>query len=190
MLPCGFRPQSIGFRQIGMTTQAQIIIDKTGHIIRCNDVWDRMMRSRRLRHLTESQITGKELRSLIPTSTWRQIADGIALSIMEQSRAIRLDYQSMESGECFLLEVGPEQSADADDSIKIEIEQVEGGTLCQDSEEIGLINMCSHCRRIRVDADWVEIIEAVQSLHLLCLDPPPPISHGMCPDCFSPSPGN
>jgi len=50
-----------------------------------------------------------------------------------------------------------------------------------------MINTCSHCRQIRVDAGWLDVIEAVQSLHSLCLDLPPPISHGLCPDYFSPS---
>lgn len=123
---------------------------------------------------------------MIPTSTRRQIADGIARSINDHSRAIRLDCQSTQSGERFVLEICPVKPAREHESIKIDIELVEGEAACQDSKAIDMINMCSHCRRIRVDTDWLDVIEAAQSLHLLCLDPPPPISHGLCPDCFRP----
>jgi hypothetical protein len=172
-----------------MINLGEIMIDNAGRIIRCSDVWDRVMRSRRLRHLTSSQISGKELGSFIPTSTHRQIADGIAMSIRDQPQTVQLYCQVPDSRELLLLEVGPAPTQDGNGSIRIEIEHLDRSNAGQDRAEIRLINMCSHCRRIRVNEHWVDVLEAAQALHLLCLDPPPPISHGLCSNCFDPPAG-
>jgi hypothetical protein len=44
------------------------------------------------------------------------------------------------------------------------------------------ILMCGWCRRIWA-SEWVEVEEAVIRLGLLETDLPPPINHGLCPDC-------
>ncbi len=46
------------------------------------------------------------------------------------------------------------------------------------------ILLCSWCARARVDAAWVEIEDAVARLGLLAVEQPPPLTHGICPDCF------
>lgn len=43
--------------------------------------------------------------------------------------------------------------------------------------------LCGWCARAVVGADWVEIETAVSRLGLLAGEHPPPLSHGICPDC-------
>jgi hypothetical protein len=46
-----------------------------------------------------------------------------------------------------------------------------------------LVGMCSWCKRVRADRElWLEIEEAISTLRLF-EDPPPGITHTMCPDC-------
>lgn len=46
------------------------------------------------------------------------------------------------------------------------------------------ILLCSWCARARVGASWVEIEDAVARLGLLAVEQPPPLTHGICSDCF------
>jgi hypothetical protein len=44
------------------------------------------------------------------------------------------------------------------------------------------LTMCGWCARLLVDAEWTPLDEAVARLGLL-ESVPPPLSHGICPDC-------
>ena len=46
-----------------------------------------------------------------------------------------------------------------------------------------LLRMCSWCKHVEVEQEWVEVEEAITRLHLLETDYPPSITHGICPSC-------
>jgi hypothetical protein len=46
-----------------------------------------------------------------------------------------------------------------------------------------VVRMCSWCNRTAVGPDWLEVEEATGRLGLLQQEPPPQITHTLCPDC-------
>jgi hypothetical protein len=46
-----------------------------------------------------------------------------------------------------------------------------------------ILYVCSWCRRVAVDARWLDVEEAVEALGLFLQPALPAISHGICPDC-------
>jgi len=48
-----------------------------------------------------------------------------------------------------------------------------------------IIHMCSLCKQVETgDGGWVEVEAALVARELFNADPPPQISHGVCPDCL------
>jgi hypothetical protein len=47
-----------------------------------------------------------------------------------------------------------------------------------------MITMCSWCNRIRTNAGWLEVPDAVRHMGLFDAASLPPISHGMCTECL------
>jgi hypothetical protein len=48
-----------------------------------------------------------------------------------------------------------------------------------------LLRMCSWCKKLEVEEHtWLELEEAIERLRLFEAQPPPKITHGMCPICF------
>jgi hypothetical protein len=45
------------------------------------------------------------------------------------------------------------------------------------------LKICSWCKRVEIDDDWVEVDEAVSRRELLGSNAPPQITHGICPPC-------
>jgi hypothetical protein len=48
-----------------------------------------------------------------------------------------------------------------------------------------LLRSCSWCNRIDIEANWLEIDEAVRQGHLFEQAPLPALSHAICDDCFA-----
>lgn len=46
------------------------------------------------------------------------------------------------------------------------------------------LQVCSWCRKVRLDKGWVEVEEAIAALHLFEAPELPNVSHGVCPNCF------
>jgi hypothetical protein len=59
--------------------------------------------------------------------------------------------------------------------------QVLDSALRQRSEEV--LQMCSWCKAVCAQPDWLELEDAVQRLGILAEAAPPRISHGICPTC-------
>ena len=47
------------------------------------------------------------------------------------------------------------------------------------------LSVCGWCRRAHVGARWMEVEAAVEELGLFDGGAPPPLTHGICPDCTS-----
>jgi len=45
------------------------------------------------------------------------------------------------------------------------------------------LNICSWCKHVEVEEEWIEVEEAVERLELFGDHPPPLLSHGICPSC-------
>ncbi len=45
------------------------------------------------------------------------------------------------------------------------------------------LTVCSWCKRIEVEDEWIEVEDAVLRLHLLAADRLPRLTHGICPRC-------
>jgi hypothetical protein len=45
------------------------------------------------------------------------------------------------------------------------------------------LDVCSWCRKVKANARWLEVEEAVNALGLLLELALPPTNHGICPDC-------
>ncbi|MCL4693943.1 MAG: hypothetical protein KJ060_15705 [Candidatus Hydrogenedentes bacterium] len=50
------------------------------------------------------------------------------------------------------------------------------------SEEF--LSVCSVCKQVDCDGEWLPVEEAVAKLHLMERDVLPQLSHGLCPACF------
>jgi hypothetical protein len=165
-------------------------IDAADRLTCVNSAWSAVAVAAGAAHLVESRVIGRSLWDFIGDATTRQLY----AAILERARGgvpVAFDFRCDTPTRRRRLQMGitgrPAGGVGFDVRV-VEAQDRPSVALLDPALEHGpgTVRMCGWCKRVPLpDGGWVEIEDATPVLAILDRVPPPAISHGMCPACYT-----
>jgi hypothetical protein len=163
-------------------------IDATDRIAWCNDAWDDFAARNDAQDFSSAQVRHRSIWDFLSDVSTRELYREIFARV-RGGRTIRVPFRCDAPGcrRWMELELRAAGGGDIDsrasllrDEIRLH-ESVLDATAERDERQL---TVCGWCKRMAVDADWVEVEKAVDRLGLFGYPTLPLLSHGICEDCL------
>ena len=163
-------------------------VDGDGRISFVSDAWLAFAAENGYR-TTRSEQLGRPLLSAIGGEENRHIYRLLIERVRTSARAVEFGYRcdSPETRRWMRMHHLPESDEVEFESLLLRLESRPYAPLIEarqgPSAASDVLSMCSWCKAVLADQDWIEVEQAVRQLGLFATDRMPRISHGICPDC-------
>lgn len=166
-------------------------IDSRDMICRLNDAWDRFAQAGDAPDMLMAKPVGQSLWRYITDRETRHLYEQILVKVRKKQVVVSVPLRCDSASErrFFWLSMSP--LANGGVGFVCMADHIEArermAILDARQERRGeTLSICGWCKRVRVAPDaWVEIEQAVATLHLFGGLDVPPISHGICPTCLN-----
>lgn len=165
-------------------------IDAADRITWVCEHWWPFARDNSAAHLRPEDVIGRNLLGFISDPTTRELYERLFARVRATHRSISLDVRCDSPDRRRLLHFTMSPSvydgiAIASRTVREEVREPVSLLAAPSGQFAPLIVMCSWCKRVQVDGEWLEVEAAVQRLGLMETATPPPITHGICPSCLA-----
>lgn len=153
-----------------------------------NDAWDRFAHANHGAHLSAEPIVGRSLWEFVSDPTVRQIYRDL-LDRVRQGRVVRYTFRcdSPDLRRLFEMHVHLDEAGAVEFRSRTIAEEAREAQRLLDADVARTeerLEMCSWCKKVRVDGDWHEVEEAVARAQLFEAEALPQVTHGICQPCF------
>ncbi len=166
-------------------------VDSEDKILDLNEGWEAFARANHGDGLTLDTLRGQVLWDFIADPQVRQVWRYLFARVRQTQRAITVPYRcdSPEMKREYNAHLAPEQHGRIryENHVYRETPREPVRVLALDRSEHteDFIKMCSWCKSIEHNGRWLALEDAVADLALLCNEPLPQLSHGICPQCYT-----
>ncbi|MFO1472254.1 MAG: hypothetical protein U1F27_14605 [Turneriella sp.] len=165
-------------------------IDDQNRLVYFNSRWNDFAHENESPHLAAENLTGQSLFSHISGTELIQLWQFIIDGIRERRTTAEFDYRcdSPQIKRYMKMRVSYSEGLVHFSSIILRTAAITGLKIfaANQARSKRLILACSWCKKIKAgETMWLEPEIAVERLQLLEHNPPPAISHGVCPACYS-----
>ncbi|HET7040428.1 MAG TPA: hypothetical protein VFI13_00315 [Gemmatimonadales bacterium] len=163
-------------------------VDEEGRILAVGQAWDDFARANQAPGLTAREVIGRSIWDAMSDPTTREIYRRLVDRVHEGVPPVRFTFRCDAPARRRLLQMtitaGPDGTTDFE---TLPISCVDRGPVAlldvAAPRSGELLRMCSWCKRIPLDGDWVEVEEAARRSAIFHGGVPPAITHGICPAC-------
>lgn len=163
-------------------------IDEEGRVLAVGQAWDEFARANQAPELTAGEMIGRSIWDAIGDPTTRAIYRRLVERVHEGASPVRFTFRCDAPARRRLLQMtitaGPGGTTDFETLPITFVERAPVALLDAAAPRApGLLRMCSWCKRVPLDDDWVEVEEALRRSAIFHRDAPPAVTHGICPGC-------
>lgn len=174
----------------GETTEWWYELDTDDRVAAVCDAWDAFARENGAHTTVAPAVLGRPLWEFVAGAETKHLLRRIVGSVRASARPVeapfRCDGPGLERHMTFRAE--PLEGGGMRITTRLLREVPRAGADRADARDARppgeMITMCSWCNRIRTNAGWLEVPDAVRHLGLFAATSLPPITHGMCTGCL------
>jgi hypothetical protein len=170
--------------------QREYRVDASGLVTSVDEGWDAFARANGGRQrVFRADIIGRPLVDLITGSTLKHLWETLMMYARERRQVIVVPFRcdAPEMRRSMQMRVEPGEDAGLCFTSKTMRQRRRARVPLLDAlaprSSARLLSMCSWCKRLHCDGEWLEVEEAVRRSGLLQEGALPDISHGLCPTC-------
>lgn len=161
-------------------------IDETDRIIAVNQAWSRFAMCNGGGRLAPAMVTGRLLWDLIPAAG--PLYAPILHAVRHARRIVRLEFRCDAPSLRRLLELSLVPGPRGQVEFRVRPLRLSARSpvalLADDTPRTAdRVVVCSWCKRVNVEVEWLEVEQALQRLRLFHHTVLPQVSHGVCPRC-------
>ncbi len=172
-----------------MAAQEDLIyrLNRQDEIVFVNEAWDRFALANDAPDVTAEHVLGRPIWEFITDLSTQQIYRDL-LARVREGRSVRFPFRCDSPAERRFLEMHIHLMEDGQIEFRTQTLSIERRPAVpllarQASPSRDLLRMCSWCKKVFADGEWVDIEEGIERLRLFEAPALPMITHGMCDHC-------
>ena len=163
-------------------------VDEEGRVLAVGQAWDDFARANQTQGLTAREVIGRSIWDAMSDLTTRTLYRRLVERVHGGAPPVRFTFRCDAPSRRRLLQMtitaGPDGTTDFETLPISFVERAPVALLdAAAPRSRDLLRMCSWCKRVPLDGDWVEVEEALRRSTLFHGEAPPAITHGICPRC-------